>query len=56
LTSPPSAIEFNDAAALLVGVRWLTACIRSSTRPSSRRMDVINDTFEMALALATTAS
>jgi hypothetical protein len=41
---------------LLVGVRRLTACIRSSTRPSSRRMDVINDTFEMALALATAAS
>jgi hypothetical protein len=49
------AIEFNDAAALVVGARWLTVCIRSSTRPSSRRMDAINDTFEMALALAEAA-
>jgi hypothetical protein len=49
------AIEFNDAAALLVGVGWLTACIRSSTRLSSRRMDVINDAFETALALAEAA-
>ena len=40
---------------LLAGARWLTACIRSSTRPSSRRMDVINDAFETALALAEAA-
>jgi hypothetical protein len=38
-----------------LSVRWLTACIRSSTRPSSRRMDVINDAFETALALAEAA-